>query len=363
MKTLHFTVTNDLSHDQRMHRICGSLAAAGYAVTLIGRELKTSTPLAAKPFEQKRLKCFFNKGLLFYAEYNLRLFFFLMGQKTDALCAIDLDTILPVLFVSKLKNVRRVYDAHEYFTEMKEVRIRPLIKTVWQAVANFSIPRFKHAYTVSDGLAAALEAKYKVKFITISNFPVLTYFKFEPADDEPYLFFGGAVNEARAFEYLVPAMRQINTKLIVAGDGNFMPQLKALINEHNVQHKVELKGMVTPEELREYASKATLGLGLAEREGINQYWALSNKFTDYMHAALPQLTMDYPEYRQINDKYKVAVLIDNLKPEYIATTINTIISNRELLADMREACVKAREEFNWQREEKKLLLFYKNIFQ
>ena len=73
---LIFTVTTDLTYDQRMIRICTSLANAGYNVTLVGRKLKASLPLTTQPFLQKRLFCFFEKGKLFYAEYNIRLFFF-----------------------------------------------------------------------------------------------------------------------------------------------------------------------------------------------------------------------------------------------------------------------------------------------
>src|SRR5687767_14339563 len=120
MKQIVFTVTNDLTYDQRMHRICGSLATAGYDVLLIGRKLPGSLIAEKRLFRQKRINCFFNKGFLFYAEYNTRLFFYLLGKKSDAVCAIDLDTIVPCLLVSKIKGWKRVYDAHEYFTELKE---------------------------------------------------------------------------------------------------------------------------------------------------------------------------------------------------------------------------------------------------
>ncbi|MEK0440993.1 MAG: hypothetical protein RLZZ504_1909, partial [Bacteroidota bacterium] len=45
-----FTVTNDLAFDQRMQRICGSMAAAGYAVTLVGRLRNTSQALPNQSF-------------------------------------------------------------------------------------------------------------------------------------------------------------------------------------------------------------------------------------------------------------------------------------------------------------------------
>ena len=46
----------------------------------------------------------------------------------DAVCAIDLDTILPCYFISILRRKKRMYDAHELFTEMKEIITRPSVK-------------------------------------------------------------------------------------------------------------------------------------------------------------------------------------------------------------------------------------------
>lgn len=361
MKHIYFTVTNDLTYDQRMHRICHSLATNGYKVTLVGRKLKTSIPLQTKTYNQKRLTCIFEQGFLFYSEYNLRLFIYMLTKRMDAICAIDLDTILPCLFVSKLRGVKRVYDAHEYFTELKEVRTRPLIKWFWNKVENFSVPRFQYGYTVSEGLAKEFETRYNRQYLIIRNLPVLTSLR-HSSTSEKYLFYGGAVNEGRGFEYLIPALKEINYKLIVVGDGNFMDQLKTLIHKYGVESKVELKGMLLPEDLRTYAEKAALGIALAEKEGVNQYMALPNKFLDYIHAALPQVTMNYPEYVKINSVYKVAVLLDELSVKDIVKTVNETMDNTALLFEMRQNCLLARKKYNWQEEEKKLLEFYKMFF-
>ena len=361
MKQIYFTVTNDLTYDQRMNRICSSLAGNGFDVTLIGRRIKNSKPLQQKSFQQKRLHCFFNKGFLFYAEYNLRLFFFLLFKKMDGICAIDLDTILPCLFISKLKSTKRIYDAHEFFTEMKEVRTRPVVQKFWLAVEKFTVPKFEYGYTVSESLANEFKLRYKKNYITIRNMPVLQELT-RVAKSEKYLFYQGAVNEGRAFEYLIPAMKWISYKLIICGDGNFMEQLKKLIKENNVEEKVELKGMMLPQELLPLAQKAALGMGLADREGIHQFLALPNKFFDYVHAGLPQIAMAYPEYEKINNEYKVAVLIDSLEPAAIAKKINEVMEDEELLKEMHNNCLKAKNIFCWQHEEKILVKFYKNIF-
>ncbi len=362
-KRIYFTVTNDLIYDQRMDRICQSLAAGGYEVTLVGRRLRDSLPLEEKKFRQKRIRCWFNRGKFFYAEYNIRLFFYLLFRKMDAICAIDLDTILPVYYLSRLKRIPRIYDAHELFTGLKEVATRPAILKAWTRIEKKTVPHFRLGYTVSDSIAAEFNKRYGVQFETIRNVPVLR----EPGPGmappaEKFILYQGAVNEARAFEQLIPAMRMVKAKLLVCGDGNFMPRLKELIRENGVEDKVELKGMLPPAGLRNIAAGAWMGIAVAENTGINQYLALPNKFFDYIHAGLPQVTMNFPEYIKINQQYEVAVLIDNLDPEFLAGTLNNLLEDIVLHDRLKANCLRARQELNWQQEEKKLLAFYQTVF-
>ena len=361
MKHIFFTVTNDLSYDQRMQRICTSLAENGYAVTLVGRRRSFSLPLTTKKFNQKRLRCWFNKGKLFYGEYNLRLFFFLLFKKMDAICAIDLDTILPCLHISRWKKIPRIYDAHELFSELKEIVTRPAVQKVWTRIERKSVPEFRYGYTVSESIAEEFKRRYDVSYKTIRNVPVLKAFD-TASGNKKFILYQGAVNEARAFEYLIPAMQWVNVPLIICGDGNFMPQLKELIRHYKLENKVELKGMLPPDELWKISQQARVGMAVAEKKGLNQYYALPNKFFDYIHAGLPQVTMNYPEYRKINQQFEVAVLIDNLEPERIAGAINNLLENDVLHDRLKENCLKARQELNWQNEEKKLLVFYQSVF-
>jgi glycosyltransferase involved in cell wall biosynthesis len=345
-----------------MKRICTSLGENGYAITLVGRKLSSSITLSEEKYRQKRIRCLFNKGKLFYFEYNLRLTCYLLFRKMDAICAIDLDTIIPCHTISWLKHIPRIYDAHELFTELKEVITRPRVKKIWTRVEKKWVPKFKLGYTVSESIAAEFHRRYKVNYTTIRNLPELSpLVGIQTA--EKFILYQGAVNEARGFEYLIPAMQWINSKLIICGDGNFMLQLKELIATYKVEDKIELKGMMTPGEIRIISQQATVGIALAEKEGLNQWLALPNKFFDYIHAALPQVTMDYPEYRRINQQFEVAVLIDELIPEKIAETINNLLTNETLHSKLKANCLKARQELNWQHEEKKLISFYQSVFE
>lgn len=360
VKKIYFTVTNDLTYDQRMHRICTSLAENGYTVTLVGRKLSTSLPLTEKKFKQKRLSCWFNKGKLFYFEYNLRLVVHLLFQKINIICAVDLDTIIPCHTISKIKRIPRVYDAHELFTELKEVVTRPAIHKIWLRVERRWVPEFKNGYTVSEGIAQEFQQRYGITYQTIRNMPVLKELNLS-VQKEKFILYQGAVNEARGFEFLIPAMKMVDGRLIICGDGNFMMQLKDLIKQHGAESKIELTGLLSPDKLLEVSQQAYIGVAIAEKEGLNQYLALPNKFFDYIHAGLPQLTMNYPEYQKINQQFEVAVLIDEPSPDKIATALNNLLRNDVLHSRLKGNCLKAREELNWQQEEKKLLTFYESI--
>lgn len=367
MPRIIFTVTNDLNFDQRMIRICTSLANNGYKVILTGRKMKGSLPLAQQPFQQKRLNCFFSKGFGFYAEYNIRLFFWLLFQKGDAVCAIDLDTILPVYCISKLKGCKRIYDAHELFCEMKEVVSRPGRYKFWKWIERLTVPRFTDGYTVCEPIALEFEKLYGVKYEVIRNVPV----KREKGQGlghtenskQPSTFFlyQGAVNEGRSFETLIPAMKEVNVPLHVYGDGNFLKQTKELIHQHQLEQKVLLKGKLQPKELRQVTAAAYAGLTLFENNGQSNYLSLANRFFDYIMAGVPQVAMKYPSYEQINHEFEVALLIPDTSSKTIANALNLLLSDVVLYERLKQNCIRAREVLNWQEEEKKLIAFYNQI--
>jgi glycosyltransferase involved in cell wall biosynthesis len=353
-----------------MQRICTSLANAGYDVLLIGRKKSKSIPLVQMPFRQKRLNSLFQKGPGLYIEYNFRLFFYLLFCKLDIICAIDLDTILPCYFISIFRKKKRVYDAHELFTEMKEIVSRPLIRKLWLAVERFAVPKFKSGYTVNDSLVDEFRRRYNLNYKVVRNLPVLEIAQQGTRNNEcgtannvhhSTIIYQGAVNEGRSFETIIPAMQQVKEKLIICGEGNFFEQTKELIRQYKVEDKVELKGYVPPAELKKITPTARVALMIFESTGMNQFNSLSNRFFDYIMAGVPQICVNYPEYKAINDQYGIALMIDDTKAETIASALNRLLTDDELHQQLNRNCLSARQELNWSAEEKKLLAFYDKL--
>lgn len=362
MNRILFTVTNDLNYDQRMRRICSSLQQAGYSVTLIGRKQPDSPPLTQAPFRQVRLHVFFQKGFLFYAEYNLRLFFYLLFQRCEAVCAIDLDTLLPCLLVSRLKGCRRIYDAHELFCEMKEVVTRPGIHRFWKWVERLGVPRFAHAYTVNEPIAEEFRKMYGIRMEVIRNMPLRQDIPSEGSVRERVILYQGAVNEGRSFETLIPAMKEVPALLRICGDGNFMKQAQALVRLHGVEDRVEFLGRVEPAELVHLTLRARIGITLFEKEALSNYYSLANRYFDYIQAGTPQVCVDYPVYRELNNRFETGVLVSDLTPGALSFQLRQLLDDSATWNRLHLQCLEARKEFCWQEEEKKLIQFYDTLF-
>ena len=362
MKKIYFTVFNELVYDQRMNRICSTLAGKGFEITIVGKQLSSSPALLNENYKQHRLRCRFNKGKIHYIEFNIRLLFFLLFKKMNAICAVDLDTILPCYLISRIRNIIRIYDAHELFTEMKEVVTRPFTKKIWMTIERLCVPAFTHGYTVSESIAKVFHQRYGVRYEVIRNIPLKTDDPL-PAPQKKIIIYQGAINEARGFEFLIPAMLHVDIPLHIYGNGNFEEKLYSLIEKHHIEGKVLVFPSQTPAVLKNITREAYIGINLVENTGLNQYYSLANKFFDYMHAGIPQITMQYPEYVEINTTYEVAVLIPELNPASIAEAIHSLLTDTALYERLRQNCLLAKEVFNWQNEEKKLVGFYRNLLQ
>ena len=134
MKRVILSVTEDLYTDQRMHKMSLFLHKKGFDVTLVGRCYGDSPVLEPRPYKTKRLRLLFRRSALFYAEYQFRLFLYLLFHKCDILVANDLDTLLPNYLVSKWRKKELVYDSHEYFCGELSVVSKSISYKVWNGI-------------------------------------------------------------------------------------------------------------------------------------------------------------------------------------------------------------------------------------
>ena len=358
--TILCLVTNDLSHDQRMIRICGTLAEAGYEVTLIGRELPDSPALVERPFRQHRIRCRYHTGKLFYAEYNYRLWRELRNWAYDVICAVDLDTLLAATLLRR-SDTRIVYDAHEWFSETPEVAERPLIRGAWRGLGRALVPRTDARYTVGPALAARLAADYRVPFDTVRNVPFRSRKTFSE-NSGGVILYQGMLNPGRGLDVAIRAVASLpNCELWIVGDGPERPALEALSQELEVHERVRFEGFHPPEELASFTQLAWLGINLLSGSSQSYYYSLANKSLDYIQAGLPSVQMDFPEYRALNAEYQTFLLLPECTAPALVAKIQALRQDPARYTQLRQNCVQAAAELCWEREAPKLLAIYRRL--
>jgi glycosyltransferase involved in cell wall biosynthesis len=354
------SVTNDLYTDNRVDKVCTFLVHQGYEVTLVGRLRKTSKPLPDRIYKTKRMKLGFDKGALFYAAFNFRLFWFLAFRKADLLVANDLDTLLGNYAASKLKpKCRLVYDSHEYFTEVPELEGRKRVKRTWEGIESWIFPKLKTVYTVNESIAQLYEEKYKKKLFVVRNVspkwkPQNLQSKQElgiPEDKTVIILQGAGINIHRGAEEAVEAMKHVeNAVLIFVGDGDVIPSLKETVSNENLKEKVLFFGKRPYQEMMQFTYHADLGLTLDKANNINYKLSLPNKVFDYIHAGTPIICTNLVEVSRIVLKHDVGVVIEEISATHLAEKINELVKNKERLNQMKANCEKAALVENWEKE-------------
>ncbi len=369
MKRVVVSVINDLSFDQRVDKVCSTLTNNGFDVLLIGRRLKESLPVS-RNYQTSRINLLFTKGALFYAFFNLRLFFKLLFVKADIFHANDLDTLLANRWASKLRRKPLIYDSHEYFTGVPEIQDRPKVKKAWEKIEKSIFPKLKYIFTVNQSIADLYRNQYNKEVQVLRNVPTrdnLTKTKSRtdlgiPVDKKIVLVQGTGINIDRGIEELLEAIAIMdNTILYIVGSGDVLNQLKERSEAQDLNNKVVFVGKLPYNEMMQYTYNADVGVTLDKDTNINYRFSLPNKIFDYIKAGLPVLSSNLVELKKIINHYEIGVIAVNHSPEEIKKNLLAIWDNEYIYSEYKENTKKAAQELIWEKEVETLLEVYKNL--
>ncbi len=211
--------------------------------------------------------------------------------------------------------------------------------------------------------------KFKNEFhIPISNYFVLKYgidtnYLFKPSEvfhyNSPYIIQVSSFAEKKGHEYTIQAFKKITTidsyqnyKLILIGDGERKIELVNLVEQLKLQDKVVFLGILPPNEVAKYLSKATAFVhhsitdSTGDMEGIPnaimEAMALNLPIISTIHSGIPELIQDgvngyLVKEKDINhfasrmiDAIKKGSIPENRKKiltEYSLDLHNTLLSN------------------------------------
>ena len=370
-KKVIISVVSDLVTDQRVNRAALTLQSKGMEVMLVGRSLKKSLPVDKRPYKTMRLKCWFEKGPLFYAVYNLRLLFYLLFNKADIYLSNDLDTLAANFITSRLKNVRLVYDSHEYFTEVPELVSRPFIRSIWLKIEQWIFPHLSDVMTVNDSIAGFYEAKYNVPVKVVRNLPFSADLSKPtmnrkqwgiPEEARVFLFQGAGINIDRGAEESIEAISLVSGAVLVfIGGGDVIQQLKNKVKSKGIEGKVFFIPKQPFNELIRFTHMADFGLTLDKSSNPNYKYSLPNKLFDYIQACLPVLATDLHEVKNIIEKYDVGLITSSCDPQILAGKMIDMMSDTARFARWKKNLKLAAAELCWEKEQQKFLALFSDV--
>lgn len=350
-------VTNDLTTDQRVQRTIGVLRDLGAEVVFIGRTLPESQPFSPG-YKTLRFSLWFRKGALFYAAYNLRLFWHLLWNKYDAYLANDADTLLAVGLASSLKGVPFVYDSHEFFTGVPEIQNRPMVIKAWKWIERTFYPKAAARIAVNESIAKLLQAEYGGELPHVvrnignrpDGVPQLTRTEVGlPEDVFIAINQGAGINVERGMEEALEAISDMSgVMLLIVGDGDAVPALKAEVERKGLHNAVRFVSKMPYRELLGYTRLADVGLSLDKPTSINYQYSLPNKLFDYLHSDLPVVTSGVVEVRRIVEEYQVGEIVDSSSPESIQEGIERVRQNGS--QSYAPGIERAKSELTWNQE-------------
>lgn len=364
MKRIFVSVSNDVYNDNRVKKTCRSLNSYGLDVHVLCKKSLECNNSSKTFYKTHPIKFFFKRNFLYYAELNTKLFFKLIFKRIDILWANDLDTLLPLFIISKLRNKPLIYDSHELFTQVPELNTNPFAKKVWLFIEKHTVPKLKYVLTVCNPIKEYFKKEYGINARVVRNIPL---YKEENQAAKSYpleekiIVWQGAANIDRSLEDLVLAMKEIDAKLFIIGRGDIIPTLRKEIEDNNLEDKVSLLGRLPFEKMMEYTRKATIGLSLDRPTNENYKISLPNKIFEYINAATPVLCTPLQEIKTIVEQYNIGVFIESPNKDNLVKNINNLLNSNDSLQSMSNNCLSAQKDLSWQKEEKEIFNILEEI--
>ncbi len=282
------------------------------------------------------------------------------------------------------KNVSLVYDSHELFHEW------PLnlsnFKNFWVAIKSYIVRKMlvrrekKNAkqvnrfITVNQSLANILKDYFNhpKEIVFLRNLPERNLIqtphndlrvKLQIPDSKKILIYIGANLYLHTIniEQVMYELADQDDIAMVFICGLATPSTKQVIEfvKENNFNNIYFHDLVKPEEIMYYLRGGDVGILATWNKKNKSYWyALGNKFFEYIQAGIPVLATAQPEHIPILEKYECGVLVNPDNKGVFLEGFRKIISNYDYY---KQKTILAAVDLCWENDSTKLLNLYKEI--
>jgi alpha-maltose-1-phosphate synthase len=385
-KKILMLLDNHYNNDRRVFTASETLAEAGYNVTVVALKndnfKENETRNGVEIFRLLEKDIFDIKQLNVHKKYARLI---ADGFDFDIIHAHDQEMLNLGVEIKKIKkNAKLIYDSHEMFHEW------PLnlsnFSSFWIAIKSYLVRKtlifrerrnIKHVdriITVNQSLATILAKYFKhdQEIIFLRNFPRRNYAHGKnnlireklgiDASKKILIYIGQNVylKTLNIEQVLLELKNQIGIDMVfVCGVETPSAQQVIKFTKDNGIDNIHFLNRVRPDEITTYLQGADVGILATWNKKNKSYWfALGNKFFEYIQAGIPVLATAQPEHIPILKKYQCGVLVNPDQHGVFLEGFRKIISNYEFY---RMNTIEASKELCWENEYQKLLTLYSEL--
>ena len=286
----------------------------------------------------------------------------------DILHCNDLNT-LPIAFIIKKfynKNIKIVYDAHEYETEING--LHGIQKTLTKLLEKFLIKYADKVICVSEAIADEYVKLYNIeKPALVLNTPPYTEIekkdifreKFDIKKDQTIFLYQGGLSSGRGIEILLDTFKTINDNqsvIVFMGYG----ELESLVQKSSETYaNIYFHEAVNPDVLLDYTSSADFGISTIEDSCLSYRYCLPNKIFEYLMAEIPVIASNLFEMKRLVEHNHIGVVAQQNTPQGLGEAIQKAVKLDK--KGLQQNIQKVKKIYNWQEQEKILLDVYKEL--
>lgn len=281
--------------------------------------------------------------------------------EADLWIANDWSTLPIVARLVAEKGGVYLYDSHEFATQEypNDLWWRLFTQPVAKAVEGTYIKGAKHSFSVSPGIAKALNALYRLAppNEVLRNMPGRIDLAFRPTGERIEVLYHGILSPSRGLEAAIRSIPQWRPEfhLTIRGPGSpaYLASLRKLIREVGVNDRVTLAEPLPMIELVRAATAFDIGFFALLDDSPQNKYVLPNKFFEYLNAGLALCVSDCPDMAELLNRHDLGVLMKSTSPDDIARAINGL--DRPAIDRYKRNAIAAAEHLCWEAEQEKLL--------
>ncbi len=377
--------------DNRVWAEATALRDLGYNVSVIGpkgtkKDHDSYTCLEDIHLYRYRLPSFVNSSKAYIMEYSIALFMtFILSLKVWRRQGFDVihvanppDIFFLVGLFYRLFGKKFIFDQHDLSPEMFQVKFGGHMKPLYRLLRFFEWASYRVAHVVittnsSQKLFALTRGKCSAQPVfVVRNGPDLRRIRrvaLEPGlkRGRRYLLaYVGEMEVQDGIDYALRVLHDLVYKrdrqdvgLVLMGDGGYLPTLRALTRELELDAYVHFTGWVQAGEIVRYLSAADVGLTPDPRNGLNEFCTMV-KTMEYMAVGLPVVSFDLAEARYSAGNAALYATPNSI--EDFATSIQILLDDELLRLTMGdEGRKRIIEALSWEHDRENLAQAYQVV--